>query len=138
MRSRCISLGVSCRPLPLAAALALMPAFAQAQGIATEAQLKTISVTETRAQLDPNLPNSTASKTAKDLEEQNLFNAEDALRYMPSTTVRKRYFGDRNANVGGRSFGVTEPGRALVYLDGYLISTFLGRFDAPRWNMVNN
>lgn len=115
-----------------------MPAFAQAQGIATEAQLKTISVTETRAQLDPNLPNSTASKTAKDLEEQNLFNAEDALRYMPSTTVRKRYFGDRNANVGGRSFGVLEPGRALVYLDGYLISTFLGRFDAPRWNMVNN
>jgi iron complex outermembrane receptor protein len=29
------------------------------------------------------------------------------------------------------------PGRALVYLDGYLISNFLGRFDAPRWNMVN-
>jgi len=123
---------------PLAAALALVPAFTLAQGIATEAQLKTISVTETRAQLDPNLPNSTASKTAKDLEEQNLFNPEDALRYLPSTTVRKRYFGDRNANVGGRSFGVLEPGRALVYLDGYLISTFLGRFDAPRWNMVNN
>ena len=30
------------------------------------------------------------------------------------------------------------PGRALVYVDGYLISNFLGRFDAPRWNMVND
>jgi iron complex outermembrane receptor protein len=125
------------RLLPLTAALALIPAFSLAQGIASEAQLKTISVTETRAQLDPNLPNSTASKTARELEEQNMFNPEDALRYLPSTTVRKRYFGDRNANVGGRSFGVLEPGRALVYVDGYLISNFLGRFDAPRWNMVN-
>ena len=39
--------------------------------------------------------------------------------------------------MGGRSHGVLQPGRALVYLDGYLISNFLGRFDAPRWNMVN-
>jgi iron complex outermembrane receptor protein len=129
---------VSFRLLPLASALALIPVFALAQGIATEAQLKTISVTETRSAVAPNLPNTTASKTARDLEEQNLFNPEDALRYLPSTTVRKRYFGDRNANVGGRSFGVLEPGRALVYVDGYLISTFMGRFDAPRWYMVNN
>ncbi|NJS36123.1 MAG: TonB-dependent receptor, partial [Brachymonas sp.] len=67
-----------------------------------------------------------------------MFNPEDTLRYLPSTTVRKRYFGDRNANVGGRSHGVLEPGRSLVYLDGYLISQLLGRFDAPRWVMVNN
>ncbi|MDH5205456.1 MAG: TonB-dependent receptor [Hylemonella sp.] len=123
---------------PLAAALAWMPALSLAQGIATEAQLAPVNVTETRSQLDPNLPNSTASKTARDLEEQNLFNPEDALQYLPSTTVRKRYFGDRNAMLGGRSFGTLEPGHALVYLDGYLISSFLGRFDAPRWNMINN
>src|SRR5690606_16802878 len=30
-----------------------------------------------------------------------------------------------------------QPSRALVYLDGYLISNFLGRFDAPRWNMIS-
>lgn len=123
---------------PLSAFLALFPVFGFAQGIATDAQLTPVNVTETRAQLDPNLPNSTASKTARDLEQQNIFNPEDALQYLPSTTVRKRYFGDRNANLGGRSFGTLEPGRALVYLDGYLISSFLGRFDAPRWNMVNN
>jgi len=122
---------------PLSAALALIPAAAMSQGVATEAQLQPVSVTETRAQLDPNLPNSTASKTAEQLREQNIFNPEDAAALLPSTTVRKRYFGDRNANVAGRSFGTAQPGRALVYLDGYLISNFLGRFDAPRWNMVN-
>lgn len=138
MRKNREFLGASCRLLPLISALALIPALGFAQGVATEAQLKTISVTETRSQVGTNVPNSTASKTASDLEAQNIFNPEDALRYLPSTTVRKRYFGDRNANIGGRSFGVLEPGRALVYVDGYLISTFMGRFDAPRWYMVNN
>ena len=38
--------------------------------------------------------------------------------------------------MGGRSFGTLQPSRGLVYLDGYLLSNFLGRFDAPRWNMV--
>jgi iron complex outermembrane receptor protein len=125
------------RQCPLSAALALIPAAALAQGVATEAQLQPISVTESRAQLDPNLPSSTASKTAEQLREQNIFNPEDAAALLPSTSIRKRYFGDRNSNVSGRSHGVLQPGRALVYLDGYLISNFLGRFDAPRWNMVN-
>lgn len=109
----------------------------QAQGVATDAQLQPVVVTATRAALDPNLPTSTASVTAEDLREMNLYNPEDAARLLPSTTIRKRYLGDRNANVGGRSHGVLQPGRALVYVDGYLISNFLGRFDAPRWNMVN-
>ena len=71
------------------------------------------------------------------MREQTIYNPEDIAVNLPSTTVRKRYFGDRNANVAGRSYGTLQPGRALVYLDGYLISNFLGRFDAPRWNMVN-
>lgn len=137
MRNHCLLSGAALRLRPLTAALALIPTFALAQGIATEAQLQSISVTETRSQLDPNLPNSTASKTARELEEQNVFNPEDAAALLPSTTIRKRYLGDRNANVGGRSYGTLQPGRALVYLDGYLISNFLGRFDAPRWNMIN-
>ncbi len=108
-----------------------------AQGVAMDAQLQTVQVAASRAPLDPNLPSSTASKTAEQLREQNVYNAEDIAINLPSTTVRKRYMGDRNANVAGRSFGTLQPGRALVYLDGYLISNFLGRFDAPRWNMVN-
>lgn len=120
-----------------AAALLLAAPAAFAQGVATEAQLQTVVVAGARSVLDPNLPGSTASVTAEELQGQNLYNPEDAARLLPSTTVRKRYLGDRNANVGGRSHGVLQPGRSLVYVDGYLISNFLGRFDAPRWNMVN-
>ena len=119
------------------AVAAAFPFSLLAQGIATEAQLKTVLVASARAPLDPNLPSSTASKTAEQLREQNIYNPEDIAVNLPSTTIRKRYFGDRNANVAGRSYGTLQPGRALVYLDGYLISNFLGRFDAPRWNMVN-
>jgi len=111
-----------------------------AQGVATDAQLKAVVITGSamRSPLDPNLPNSTASRTVEQLLEQNLFNPEDALERLPSLTVRKRFAGDRNANLAGRSYGTLQPGRSLVYLDGYLISNFLGRFDAPRWNMIND
>jgi|GEM_PF-245395 len=108
-----------------------------AQGVATDTELAPVIVTGQRAGLPANIASTTASKTAEDLREQNLFNPEDALQYTPNTTVRKRYIGDRNAVVGGRSFGTLQPSRALVYLDGYLISNFLGRFDAPRWNMIS-
>ncbi|HJV68168.1 TonB-dependent receptor [Ideonella sp.] len=125
--------------LPLAAlsALSLAPA-AHAQGVATDAQLQTVTVAATAARsgLARNVPSSSASKTAEELREQNLFNPEDALKYVPNTTIRKRYAGDRNALIGGRSFGPLQPSRGLAYVDGYLISNFLGRFDGPRWNMV--
>jgi len=81
-------------------------------------------------------PNSVVSRTASQLRQMNLINPEDSIRSMPSMTIRKRYIGDRNALVGGRSYGTLQPSRALVYLEGYLLSNFLGRFDAPRWNMV--
>jgi iron complex outermembrane receptor protein len=95
-----------------------------------------VSVTSDVWTLPVEPPNSVVSRTAEQLREQNLFNPEDAIRNLPSTTSRKRYIGDRNALVGGRSFGTLQPSRALVYLDGYLLSNFLGRFDAPRWNMA--
>lgn len=130
-------------PIALACAVvAIMGSarFAQAQGVATEASLPQVIVTDTspgsRSGLGPGQPSSTASKTFDELRTQNLFNPEDALQYLPNTTVRKRYLGDRNALIAGRSFGTLQPSRALVYLDGYLISNFLGRFDAPRWNMI--
>ncbi|HET6787612.1 MAG TPA: Plug domain-containing protein, partial [Aquabacterium sp.] len=128
------------RPLVAAALLAFgaMPLRTpHAQGIATESQLETVVIKSSRQALSPTLPSNTASKTADDLKKQNLVNPEDALEQLPGLTIRKRYAGDRNANVGGRSYGTLQPGRALVYVDGYLISNFLGRFDAPRWNMIN-
>ena len=121
----------------LPACLALIPAAALAQGVATDNQLQPVEVNDAREQLDPTLPSTTASKTREQLRKQNVFNPEDVAARLPGVTVRKRYAGDRNATVGGRSHGTLQPGRSLVYLDGYLISNFLGRFDAPRWNMVN-
>lgn len=122
----------------LAGAWCLAPDPAWSQGVATEAQLAPVTVTGStpRSGLAPGLPSSTASKTEEDLREQNLVNPEDALKYVPNTSIRKRYIGDRNALIGGRSFGTLQPSRGLAYVDGYLISNFLGRFDAPRWNMV--
>ncbi|CAH0347953.1 TonB-dependent receptor [Aquabacterium sp. CECT 9606] len=126
--------------LALACAATCLP-LAHAQGVATDNELAPVVVTGSkgtaRSGLPAGLPGSTATKTFDQLRDQNLVNPEDALQYQPNTTVRKRYIGDRNALVAGRSFGTLQPSRALVYLDGYLISNFLGRFDAPRWNMIS-
>lgn len=123
--------------LSAAALAAAMPStLVVAQGVATEASLAPVFVTGQRVDLDPTLPHTSASQTAEQLRDQNLVNPEDALRYVPATTIRKRYIGDRNALIGGRNFGPLQPSRALVYVDGYLLSNFLGRFDAPRWNML--
>ncbi len=114
----------------------LLVCTAYAQGVATDRNLDTVTINGTRAPLDPNLPTTTESRTADQLKEQNFVNVEDALKYLPNVTVRKRYIGDRNALVGGRSAANVQAPRALVYADGYLLSQFLGQFNAPRWNVV--
>ena len=129
------------RPWRLVAAALAAAAFvhpARAQGVATEQQLAPVLVSGNgvRSGLAADVPSNSASKTAEDLREQNLFNPEDALKYVPNTSIRKRYIGDRNSMIGGRSFGTLQPSRGLAYVDGYLISNFLGRFDGPRWNMI--
>jgi iron complex outermembrane receptor protein len=122
----------------IALAAAALAGHARGQGVATDAQLAPVLVTggAVRSGLAADVPSNSASKTADDLREQNLFNPEDALKYVPNTSIRKRYIGDRNAMIGGRSFGTLQPSRGLAYVDGYLISNFLGRFDGPRWNMI--
>ena len=110
---------------------------AQADDAGEPALIQSVTVSSIRTPLDPNLPATAAGKTQEELrQQQNIFNPEDALRNLPSMTIRKRYSGDRNALVGGRSFSTSQAPRALVLMDGYLLSNFLGRFDAPRWNMV--
>lgn len=110
---------------------------ANAQGIATDRLIDSITVTGERERAALDVPNPVASKTAEDLRKENLVNPEDALRYVPNVTIRKRYVGDRNALIGGRSFSTLQSARGLVLVDGYLLSNFLGRFDAPRWNMIS-
>ena len=108
----------------------------QAQGIASELLIDSITV-RGRQDLTPvDAPNPSATRTAEQLRMQNLVNPEDALQHAPNVTIRKRYIGDRNALIGGRSFSTLQAPRGLVFMDGYLLSNFLGRFDAPRWNMI--
>lgn len=110
---------------------------AHAQGVASDKLIESITVSAARQHVDLDVPSPTASKTADDLRAQNLINPEDALKYVPNLTIRKRYIGDRNALIGGRSFSTLQAPRGLVLMDGYLLSNFLGRFDAPRWNMIS-
>lgn len=121
--------------MAVAISLALTIHYAHAED--DDMALQTVTVNSARSTLDRDLPNTSISKTQEELrQQQNIFNPEDALRNVPSMSIRKRYSGDRNALVGGRSFSTTQAPRALVYMDGYLLSNFLGRFDAPRWNMI--
>ena len=108
---------------------------AHAQGVASDKLIESITVTGAREHLDLDVPAPIASKTFEDLRAQNLVNPEDALKYVPNLTIRKRYIGDRNALIGGRSFSTLQAPRGLVLMDGYLLSNFLGRFDAPRWKL---
>nr|WP_315219112.1 TonB-dependent receptor plug domain-containing protein [uncultured Duganella sp.] len=125
------------RPLAAAISLALSTGACAYADDTADVAMQTVTINSTRSGLDPDLPTTSVTKTQEELrQQQNIFNPEDALRNMPSMTIRKRYSGDRNALVGGRSFSTTQAPRALVTMDGYLLSNFLGRFDAPRWNMI--
>lgn len=126
---------IPCR-LPAFSIPFLIAAPAFADGADTEKTLESVVVSASRSPLDPNLPTTTESRTVAQLREQNFINVEDALRYLPSVTIRKRYIGDRNSLIGGRSSSELQAPRGLVYMDGYLLSQFLGQFNAPRWNMV--
>lgn len=127
--------GLRLRPL-VSTILGLSATNALAQGVASDRLIDSVTINGSRAPLDPNLPTTSESRSAEQLREQNFVNVEDALKYLPDVTVRKRYIGDRNALVGGRSASNLQAPRALVYADGYLLSQFLGQFNAPRWNVV--
>ena len=69
----------------------------------------------------------------------NAADAEDALKYLPSLVVRKRYIGDYDhAVLATRASGTNNSARSLVYVDGILISNLLGNGATftPRWGLV--
>ncbi len=99
-------------------------------------EVDTITVAGKRRALTADLPQTSFGVTASELQLRLFVNTEDALKHIPSVGVRKRYVGDRNALLSGRSFNALQAPRGVVYSDGVLLSNFLGRFNAPRWNMV--
>ncbi len=69
----------------------------------------------------------------------NATDAEDALKYLPSLNVRKRYIGDYDhAVLASRASGTGNSARSLVYADGILLSNLLGNGATftPRWGLV--
>ncbi|OWQ87662.1 TonB-dependent receptor [Roseateles aquatilis] len=79
----------------------------------------------------------TGDAIARDI---NATDAEDALKYLPSLLVRKRYIGDYNhAVLSTRASGTGNSARSLVYADGILLSNLLGNGAtfAPRWGLVS-
>ncbi len=68
----------------------------------------------------------------------NAFNVEDLMKYAPNFFVRKRFAGDSNGVPGFRGTHSTQSARALVMIDGFVVSNFLGNSFgfAPKWGAV--
>ncbi|MDB5897128.1 MAG: TonB-dependent receptor [Ramlibacter sp.] len=129
----------------LAAAFPFLPAV-HAQP-ATEAPVKELGVvTITGGQptsLPTQIPTTMEGITREQLERTtNATDSEDALKYLPSLLVRKRYIGDYNhAVLSSRASGTGNSARSAVYADGILLSNFLGNGVGglsfpPRWGLV--
>lgn len=93
--------------------------------------------------LPTNIPTTRETVTREDIERSiNASDAGDALKYLPSLLVRKRYVGDYNhAILSSRASGTGNSARSAVYADGMLLSNYLGNGVGglafpPRWGLV--
>ena len=86
------------------------------------------------------LPQVTESITALRVEETiNLLDTEDAVKYLPSVFLRKRNYGDTQAVMATRVWGVSSSARSLIYADGVLLSALIANNNSiggPRWGLV--
>lgn len=93
--------------------------------------------------LPTQIPTTMEGVTREQIEQSiNATDSEDALKYLPSLLVRKRYIGDYNhAILSSRASGTGNSARSAVYADGILLSNFLGNGVGglafpPRWGLV--
>jgi iron complex outermembrane recepter protein len=105
-----------------------------------------VNITGTRqpSVLPTQIPATMESVTRQTIERTvNATDSEDALKYLPSLLVRKRYVGDYNhAVLSSRASGTGNSARSAVYADGVLLSNFLGNGVGglsfpPRWGLVS-
>jgi iron complex outermembrane receptor protein len=120
---------------------ALEASDATASATSEPVQVDGVTVTGNRSFEEKHrLPASAASVTAEELaDSNNLVNTEDALKYLPSLFVRKRYIGDTNAPIATRTTGINASARSLVYADGLLLSTLINNNNgngSPQWFLV--
>lgn len=93
--------------------------------------------------LPTQIPTTMEGVTREQIEQSiNATDSEDAVRYLPSLLVRKRYIGDYNhAILSSRASGTGNSARSAVYADGILLSNYLGNGVGglsfpPRWGLV--
>lgn len=93
--------------------------------------------------LPTQIPTTMEGITREQIEQTiNATDSEDALKYLPSLLVRKRYIGDYNhAILSSRASGTGNSARSAVYADGILLSNYLGNGVGglsfpPRWGLV--
>ena len=135
--------------IPLAVLAAFSPAaWAQTADVVVAQQdaaptksLGSVIVSGSRpTSLPSQIPTTIEGITALEIETRiNATDSEDALKYLPSLLVRKRYVGDYNhAVLSTRASGTGNSARSLVYADGILLSNLLGNGAAftPRWGLV--
>jgi iron complex outermembrane receptor protein len=81
-----------------------------------------------------------ATITARKVEETvNLMDTEDAVKYLPSVFLRKRNYGDTQATMATRTWGVSSSARSLVYADGVPLTALIANnntLGGPRWGLV--
>jgi len=104
--------------------------------------LSTVTVSDGRpTSLPTQIPTTIEGVTHEQIAETvNATDGEDALKYLPSLVVRKRYIGDFNhAVLATRASGTGNSARSMVYADGIMLSNPLGNGAtyAPRWGMVS-
>lgn len=131
-RLSCVAAGV----------LAGLPAFAQTTADAVPAKsLGVVTINSGRpSSLPTRIPTTIEGITGAQIEQTiNATDAEDALKYLPSLNVRKRYNGDYNhAVLASRASGTDRSARSLVFADGIPLSNLLGNGAnyTPRWGLV--
>ena len=119
----------------------LSPAAAQTPGEPPLKSLGSVTVTSGRpTSLPAQVPTTIEGITREQIQATiNAMDSEDALKYLPSLNVRKRYIGDYNhAVLASRATGTDRSARALVFADGIPLSNLLGNGAnfTPRWGLV--
>jgi iron complex outermembrane receptor protein len=82
-----------------------------------------------------------AGITSRKAEETvNLMDTEDAVKYLPSVFLRKRNYGDTQATMATRTWGVSSSARSLIYADGVPLTALIANnntLGGPRWGLVS-
>ena len=125
----------------IAAAFPVMPAAAAEMSAEANPSVSQVVVQGDKpSSLPTEIPTTIEGIHAREIERNiNAIDAEDALKYLPSLLVRKRYVGDYNhAVLATRASGTGNSARSMVYADGILLSNLLGNGATftPRWGLV--